>query len=597
MQRVVLKDAKGMIVDLQAVGYEQLLDYKYADDVESLAKLAGITFPQYLKGDTVASYLSKRVVKILPSLAQRLSQPQRASCESLLSAGGCLPKREVIARLAKQTTSPADTDAHASRSDSGRHSNPSSSLLRVDNEGEPDEESRRKKKTLLDLFVFAQDLYCEDASDRSTSYGTYLLMPIEARHCFPGVAKSVSNFDMHPEEMFLKAPELHEVIGSLLEQISSARSPPKPTPKEGLAPKSAALPVFEKQISSSEIYGELYNAENFDWKDLDEVMMSFSYSQKIIKKGERGLEVLPSNAEKLLSSRKRLNETFLRWWASKEDNKTSIIKSKIYQFEAKIPRIKSDEARARELIYEEIKKMEEGKWYARRSIIERAEKNGGSSLFETYGINIWGPGGVIDGDEFAEFSGTMLTFPLCILGILETNGPGIELLRLGRWSASASVEPREREGGDVVITPDFEVILQPTSRLLAFKFREFCEGPQQKSPALLFKITKSSVIGAFRKRDYDAEKIIDFFKSCGGNLPENVSHELTEWGKRYGELEVKNIEVMECIDDILADALMSDREASKYIARRVGKTTLEIRSGSRSKILSRCDSLGFFAKA
>lgn len=578
MQSVQLKDEDGKTIDLQRVGYKQLLDYKYAEDVEALAKVAGITFPSFLRGETVSSYLSKKVVKILPSLAQRLSQAQRASCEFLLSAGGCLPKREVDARLFTKQNSSLEAAVVASTSKFG--------------------EEKPRKKMLLDLFIFTQDLYCEDP-DGGASYGTYLLMPTEARQCFAGVAESVANFDMHPEERFLEAPELHEVIGSLLEQISSSKSPPKPTPKEGLAPKSVTLPIFEKHISSSEIYGELYNAEYFDWKDLDEVIMSFSYSQKIIKKGQRGLEVLPSNAEKLLSSRKQLNETFLRWWASKEGNKTSIIKSKIYQFEAKIPRIKSDEAKARELISGEIKKFQEGKWYARRSIIERAEENGGRQLFETYGINIWGPGGAIDGDEFAEFSGMMLAFPLCLLGTLETNGPGMQLLRLGRWSATSTlVEQREKEEGDgVVVTPDFEVILQPSSKLLAFKLREFCDGPHQKSPALLFKITKRSVIDAFRKRDYDAEKIISFFKSCGGNLPENVSYELMEWGKRYGELEVRNIEVMECRDYILADTLLSDREASKYIVRRVGKTTLEIRSGSRSKILSRCDSLGFFAKA
>ena len=568
---VTLNDEDDKVVDIGSIGYQRLLDYQSVDDVEALAELAGITFPRYLPaGQTVMSYTSKAVVRILPSLAQRLSQVQVASCEFLLSAGGCLPKREGDPRFPK-----------------GESSSDASSSV---------EEKSRRKKSLLDIFIFVQDLYCQDA-DGSMSYGPYVIMPTEARRCFAagdgGQPDQAVNLDMHPEERVLEAPELHEVVGSLLEEISSSRRPPKPTPKEGLAPKSVALPLFEKHIAGSQIYRELSDAEYFDWGDLDEVIMSFSYSQRIIKKGERGLEVLPPNAENLLSSRKKLNETFLRWWASKEENKTSIIRSKIYQFEAKIPRMKSDEAKARGLIYEEIKKMEEGKWYARRLLIQSAEMKG-TSLFETYGINIWGPGGVLDDPPFAEFAAAMLTFPLCLLGILETNGPGMQLLRLGRWSASSSAEPGEK--GAVVVTPDFEVILQPGSRLLAFKLREFCEGPQQKSPALLFKITRPGVIEAFRRRNYDAERIIEFFDSCGGKLPKNVSHEITEWGRRYGELELKNVEVVHCRDDILADALMSDAEASKYIARRIGKTTLEIKNGARSKLLKRCDSLGFFAK-
>ncbi len=81
----------------------------------------------------------------------------------------------------------------------------------------------------------------------------------------------------------------------------------------------------------------------------------------------------------------------------------------------------------------------------------------------------------------------MIVFPLCLLGILETNDAEKKLVMLGRWghsniSINSQLNPSEQVSNNsnnlITVTSNFEVILQsqsPEGRALAFHLREFCE--------------------------------------------------------------------------------------------------------------------------
>ena len=111
-------------------------------------------------------------------------------------------------------------------------------------------------------------------------------------------------------------------------------------------------------------------------------------------------------------------------------------------------------------------------------------------------------------------------------------------------------------------------------------------------------MTKESVVRSFRTGNYTWQKIVSLLTDAAypSDIPKNVKHELREWGERYGEITIKTIEVLDCKDEIIAEALLNDPVVKKQIITRVGKTTMEIKSGSRSKILSRCDKLGYLIK-
>ncbi|MGB0028866.1 MAG: helicase-associated domain-containing protein, partial [Nitrososphaeraceae archaeon] len=119
-------------------------------------------------------------------------------------------------------------------------------------------------------------------------------------------------------------------------------------------------------------------------------------------------------------------------------------------------------------------------------------------------------------------------------------------------------------------------------------------------PVLVFKLSRESVLRAFRTGNYTWQKIIYLLTRATGSadsIPQNVKHELKVWGERYGEVEIRTAEVLKCRDEIIVESLMNDPTIRKQITSRIGKTTIEIKPGSRSRILSRCDKLGYLIKS
>ncbi|MBA2268757.1 MAG: transposase, partial [Nitrosopumilus sp.] len=189
-----------------------------------------------------------------------------------------------------------------------------------------------------------------------------------------------------------------------------------------------------------------------------------------------------------------------------------------------------------------------------------------------------------------------------------------ELVSVGRWGKtplSIDVQSdslrlsKTTSNSLITVTPNFEVILQTQSsegRSLAFHLREFCNLQNKLNPNVdpvqIFSLTKESVVRSFRTGNYTWQKIVSLLTDTAypSSIPENVKHELREWGEKYGEIKIKTIDVLDCKDEIIAETLLNDPVIRKQIITRVGKTTIEIKSGSRSQILSRCDKLGYFIK-
>ena len=279
--------------------------------------------------------------------------------------------------------------------------------------------------------------------------------------------------------------------------------------------------------------------------------------------------------------------------------------------------LKSDEIAARQLLYKQIKnEMKPDIWYFLSSLLDKCEIESGGKLFTNeYGLNVSGPDGILSDNEILkEFLSTMIVFPLCLIGIIETNNPKKELVALGRWghssiSTNAQLNHSEQVSTNnnnlIIVTPNFEVILQsqsPEGRALAFHLREFCN-LQSKSdpnvdPVQIFKLTRTSLTRSFRTGNYTWQKITSILTNAAfpSDIPENVKHELRVWGERYGEIEMRTIEILDCKDELITESLMNDPDIRKHIVYKIGKTTIEIKPGSRSKILSRCDKLGYFIK-
>jgi hypothetical protein len=666
----LLQEVSGKLVDPEKIDYKYLLDHENKSVLLSLAKNAGMDNNKISAYSTVnlANYLSIEIPKELNNLVRKLNSKDRLACELVSSAGGYMPLWEVNPRVSietkKQEKSIADStnDKHSEKNGWKKKQkgiNIGFTSMADKSEDEEDEEEDyyynyddkydnyrwmsdsvlyhyhhpRKENSLLRLFGFCRllspyDPKLEGPYKRQESE-PYFLIPKEARSFFKTRSTKLEivplNYDQNTKEPSpLQSPQLLDLMQSLLDNISLR--PPKPTPKLGLLPKSTFLPIFEKCVSKSQAFKGIKGAKNyFDWKVFNEMLTAFAYDKKLIKKtitekNTERVEVIPHNVSKIMSSDQLVNDTFLQWWVQGK-NKTApfLFKSKLFEFDPGMRRLRSDEITSRQILYKQIRnEMKPGIWYYSSSLLDKCEIESGAKLFRNdYGLNVFGPQGLLtDNEILREFIFTMIIFPLCLLGIIETNNSNRELVSLGRWGKtpnsmdikSDSLRQSKTNTSNnslITVTPNFEVILQTQSsegRSLAFHLREFCNLPNKLDPNVdpvqIFSLTKESVVRSFRTGNYTWQKIISLLTDAAYPLeiPENVKHELGEWGERYGEIEIKTIEVLDCKDEIIAEALLNDPVIRKQIITRIGKTTIEIKSGSRSNILSRCDKLGYLIK-
>ncbi len=643
--RRLFRDDHGMLVDPEKLDYKYLLNCESKTVLLSLAKIAGLgnRQPSIAREDLV-NFLSVEIPKVLPMLVDKLDSTDRLACEIVASAGGCMPIWEINTRMKieyrmRKTPSSSFNEQHYQQNgwkDNGKNIN--SQDIFEDHKQEDYgwmhdsfflQYDQRKEKSLLRLFAFAKSLSTYDPHiDKKSKREViqyYFLIPKEARAYFktrPSKVELVPLYDDKNtnESRVLSSPQLADLIQFLLDDISL--KPPKPTPKLGLIPKSIFLPLFKKYVAKSQAYKKLHGAGYFDWKDFNEMLTAFASDKKLVKRssgtegGTERIEVISSNASKILSSNKVLNETFLEWWAQGKNNIAPFLfKSKIFDFDPGIRRLKSDEIAARKLLYKQIKdEMKPGIWYFSSSLLDKCELESEGKLFiNEFGLNVHGPNGIlIDNEIVREFLSMMLIFPLCLLGIIETNNSEKELVTIGRWGHSLfSIDvPSDipRQSRDVtnnliIVTPNFEVILQtqsPEGRAFAFHLREFCTLQSKSDPSVdpvqVFKLTKSSVVRSFRTGNYTWQKIVSLLANAAypSDVPENVKHELRDWGERYGEIKIRSIEILDCKDEVIAESLMNDPVIRKQIISKIGKTIIEIKPGNRSNILSRCDKLGYF---
>ncbi len=645
----LFQDNFGTIVDPENLDYRYFLNYESKTDLLSLAKIAGLHNKQVnLAKEDLASFLSVEIPKVLSILVNKLNSKDRLACEIVVSAGGYMPIWEVNTRMkieSRMWKKPLDSlKEQPSRQDGlNNGKNINFQDISEDYEEEDDEDyygidnssllhsyDHGKEKTLLHLFGFTTPLSTGNPNIKKESKKEaqfYFLIPKEARACFKTRSSKVEiiplNYDKNTDEpSALQAPQLADIIQVLLDDISL--KPPKPTPKLGLVPKSIFLPIFKQHVAKSQAYKKIYGADYFDWKDFNEMFMAFAYDKRLVKRssGREGnterIEVISSNVSKILSSNRVLNETFLEWWAQGKNSRSPFLfKSKVFDFDPGIRRLKSDEIAARQLLYKQIKnEVKPGVWYFLSSLLDKCEIESGGKLFTNeYGLNVYGPNGILSDNEILnEFLSTMLVFPLCLLGILETNNPKKEMVTLGRWAHSSifintqsnsSGQVRSNSNNLIIVTSNFEVILQsqsPEGRALAFHLREFCNLQSKSDPTVdpvqIFRLTRTSVVRSFRTGNYTWQKITSLLTDAAypSDIPENVKHELKVWGERYGEIDMRTIEILDCKDEFIAESLINDPIIRKQIVSKIGKVTIEIKPGSRSNILSRCDKLGYFIK-
>jgi Helicase conserved C-terminal domain len=650
---VIFKDCLNNIVDPQILDYKYFLKDKTKTYLLTLAKLADISIGSNLRKEDLTCFLSVEIPNVLPTLLEKFDCKDRLKCEIIVSAGGYMSawelqtRTKLESRLSKKLSgaSTQDPGGHGERS-IRRQKNYRLQYVDDSDEDEDDDEEdedvedyyyqpfEQKKPPLLDVFVFPKPLLIDSnyiyKKGVKKDLEVYLIIPREARGYFKTRSLNVDLVALNDiageiaRPSALEAPELLNLIQTLLDNISSKR--PKPTPKAGLIPKAIFLPIFTQLVASSQVYKELDDAEYFCWSDFDELLTGFIYDKKLVRRsvaraGEaERLEVVSSKASEILSSSKILNEAFLDWWANeKNSNCQFLFKSKIFEFDSKMPQLKSDEIATRKLLQIQIRnEMKPGTWYFTQSILGKCTIESDGNLFKDragYSLSAYGPGGGITGQEelLEEFLSMMLVFPLCLLGILQTNNSNKELMMLGRWARQPiSVDTVMHDRLDmksanlVTVTANFEVILKsrsPEGRILAFHLREFCDSLTKSGSdgAIIdvFKLSRESVLRALRTGNYTWQTIISLLTRAVGSadkIPQNVRHELTDWGERYGEVEIRTAEVLKCRDEIIAESLINDPALKKYITSRMGKTTIEIKPGSRSKILSRCDKLGYLTK-
>jgi hypothetical protein len=653
---VIFKDYLNNIVDPEILDYKYFLKDKTKTYLLSLAKLANIGIGSNLRKEDLTCFLSVEIPKVLPTLLEKFDSKDRLKCEIIVSAGGFMSAWELQARMKLESrlskklseASMQDPEGHGKRLIL-RKKNYRLQYVDDDEEDDDDEEEdeddeeededvedyyyqpfEKKKPPLLDVFVFRKPLLIDSnhiyKKGVNKDLEVYLLIPREARRYFKTRSLNVNLVALNDiageiaRPSALEAPELLNLMQILLDDISSKR--PKPTPKAGLIPKAIFLPIFTQLVASSQVYKELDDAEYFCWSDFDELLTGFIYDKKLVRRavGRAGeaerLEVVSSKASEILSSSKILNEAFLDWWANeKNSNGQFLFKSKIFEFDSKMPQLKSDEIATRKLLQMQIKnEMKPDTWYFTHSILGKCTIESDGNLFKDragYSVSAYGPRGVITNQDevFEEFLSMMLVFPLCLLGIMQTNNSKKELMKLGRWArppisvdTAINDRPDMKSANLVTVTSNFEVILKsrsPEARILALHLREFCDSLTKSDSSDVFKLSRESVLRALRTGNYTWQTIISLLTRAAGsadNIPQNVKHELTDWGERYGEVEIRTVEVLKCRDEIIAESLINDPALRKLITSRIGNTTIEIKPGSRSKILSRCDKLGYLTK-
>ncbi|MDN5867575.1 MAG: helicase-associated domain-containing protein [Candidatus Nitrosocosmicus sp.] len=664
----LLQEVSGKLVDPDKIDYRYLLSNENKSVLLSLAKIAGIDnnkISAYSK-ENLANYLSIEIPKELNNLVHKLNSKDRLACELVSSAGGYMSLWEVTPRVSietkKQEKARVDSTKDKHSVNDGwkkKQKDISFGFISMVDKDEEDEEqdyyynyddkydnyswmsdpilygyyNRRREISLLDLFGFCRFLSPYDPRSDSMykrqSSEPYFLIPKEARSFFKTRSTKLEIVPLHydqntKEPRSLQAPQLLDLMQSLLDDISLR--PPKPTPKLGLLPKSTFLPIFEKHVSKSQAYKGIKGAKYyFDWKVFNETLTAFAYDKKLIKKtitekNTERVEIIPQNVSKIMSNARLLNEAFLQWWAQGKNNAAPFLfKSKMFEFDPGIKRLRSDEIKSRQILYEQIRnEMKPDTLYYTSTLLDKCEIKSGARLFRNdFGLNVYGPQGLItDNEILREFISNMIIFPLCLLGIIETNNSKTELVSLGRWGKSPlsmniqsdslrQSRTSSSNNGLITVTPNFEVILQtqsPEGRSLAFHLREFCNLQNKSDPNLdpvqIFSLSKESVVRSLRTGNYTWQKIVSLLTDAAypSDVPQNVKHELRTWGERYGEITIKTIEVLDCKDEIIAESLLSDPVIKKQILARVGKTTIEIKSGSRSKILLRCDKLGYLIK-
>lgn len=233
------------------------------------------------------------------------------------------------------------------------------------------------------------------------------------------------------------------------------------------------------------------------------MLTAFAYDKKLIKKtitekNTERVEVIPHNVSKIMSSDRLLNDTFLQWWTQGKNNTAPFLfKSKIFEFDPGMRRLKSDEITSRQILYKQIRnEMKSDIWYYSSSLLDKCEIESDARLFKSdFGSNVYGPQGLItDNEILREFISNMIIFPLCLFGIIEINNFNIELISLGGWgktpiSVDIKQDPlrqsKTTSNSLITVTPNFEVILQtrsPEGRSLAFHLREFCNLQNKSDP-------------------------------------------------------------------------------------------------------------------
>ena len=661
----LLQEVSGKLVDPDKIDYRYLLDHENKSVLLSLAKIAGLGNDQisvYSK-ENLVDHLSIEIPKVLTNLVRQLNFKDRITCELVSSAWGYMPLWEVNPRTdieyMKQKISEDSINKEQFRSTQNQKSVNFENVSRIGTKEETVWDrfdalwnynyyyrdwrydslffqyyKRCKEDPSLRLIGFCRLLRPYDTnlntSLRNQASEPYFLIPKEARDHFKTRSTKLEIVPIHyddeniKEPRLLQAPQLLDLIQSMLDDISLR--PPKPTPKLGLLPKSTFLPIFEKHISKSQVYKGIKGAKYyFDWKVFNEMFTAFAYDKKLIKKtitekNTERVEIIPQNVSKIMSNAQILNEAFLQWWAQGKNNASPFLfKSKIFEFDPGVKRLRSDEIKSRQILYEQIRnEMKSDTWYYTSTLLDKCEIESGARLFRNdFGLNVYGPQGLItDNEILREFISNMIIFPLCLLGIIETNNSKMGLVSLGRWTKtplSMDIQSdslrRSRtnssNNGLITVTPNFEVILQtqsPEGRSLAFHLREFCnlqnKSDPNSDPVQIFSLSKESVVRSLRTGNYTWQKIVSLLTDSAfpSDIPQNVKHEIRAWGERYGEITIKTIEVLDCKDEIIAETLANDPVIKKQILSRVGKTTIEIKSGSRSKILLRCDKLGYLIK-